>query len=176
MDAVTYINLIGFFFCTGPLFEVDVQPNMVISFDTEPFNTFTLTCTAIVHDSVTVHKTIHWTMGPQGSEVDVSDNGDTVVITNTNLNSPVSTSVLQVTEDVIGNYPYTCTAVLQFSGEEDDISASDTASVTIKGIDTPPVRLYVTFRQDYHKTYPVIKTYTELSQSHLNDLLIISFR
>ena len=124
---------LGIPFSAGPLFEVEVQPNMVISFDTEPYNTFTLTCTATVHDSVTVHKTIHWKIGPQGSEVNISDNGDTVVITNTNLNSPISTSVLQVTEDVIGNYQYTCTAMLQFSGEEDDISASDTANVTIKG-------------------------------------------
>ncbi len=63
----------------------------------------------------------------------LTDNGDTVRITQANLNAPTSTSQLTIVEDTPGHYQLTCNATLQFSGEVDDISQSDHANVTIAG-------------------------------------------
>ena len=86
-----------------------------------------------MHSSVIVHKTFNWKRSSEETEIDIDEGDDTVSIINHNLNSPLSISVLTFTESDHGNYQFTCVATLQFSGEEDDISESDTANATVKG-------------------------------------------
>ena len=112
---------------------MSVQPHTVTAFVTPPFNTFTLNCTASVHDTILVPKTFHWKVIFGGQEMNVSSNGDRILITDMNINAPTSNSILRVTENISGSYQYICTAVLQFPGVEDDIRGISSANVTFRG-------------------------------------------
>ena len=118
---------------TGPVVDVSVQPHTVTAFVTPPYNTFTLNCTASVHDTLLVPKTFHWKVIFGGQEMNVSSNGDRILITDMNVNAPTSNSILRVTENLSGSYQYVCTAVLQFPGVEDDITGISSANVTVRG-------------------------------------------
>jgi len=74
-----------------------------------PYNTFSLTCTATVPQGVVSPKTFTWRrrIGPRGLN-DITDNGDSILITSTNLDQPTSTSVLMVRETTAGDYHYRC--------------------------------------------------------------------
>ena len=100
---------------------------------TPPYNTFTLNCTASVHDTILVPKTFHWRVHFGGQEMNVSSNEDRILITDMNANTPTSNSILRVTESIPGAYQYICTAVLQFPGVEDDITGISSANVTVRG-------------------------------------------
>ena len=117
----------------GPAFEAEIQPPSLISFDVEPYNTFVLSCTATVHDSVIVSKSFQWKRGPEGAEEILSNNGDTLMIAHSNTNAITSSSVLTVTENTPGSYRFVCTANLQFSEAQDAVFVSDSASVLVKG-------------------------------------------
>ena len=118
---------------TEPSFEAEIQPPNLISFDVEPYNTFTLYCTATVHDSVIIPKYFQWKQGPEGAEEILSANGVTVMIVHSNTNATSSSSVLTVTENTPGSYRFVCTANLQFSEAQDIISVSDSTSVLVRG-------------------------------------------
>ena len=117
----------------GPVVDVSVQPHTVTAFVTPPYNTFTLNCTASVHDTILVPKTFHWKVHFGGQEMNISSNGDRTLIIDRNVNAPTSTSILRVTENISGSYQYICTAVLQFPGVEDDITGISSANVTVRG-------------------------------------------
>jgi len=117
----------------GPVIVVTVQPHTVISFVTPPYNTFTLNCTASVHDTVFVPKTFYWRVLFGGREINVFSNGDTIIIADVNLNALTSNSILRVRETTSGTYHYTCTCVLQFPGVQDNITGFSSANVTVRG-------------------------------------------
>ena len=112
---------------------MSVQPHTVTAFVTPPYNTFTLNCTASVRDTILVPKTFHWKVHFGGQEMNISSNGDRILITDINVNAPTSNSILRVTESISGAYQYICTAVLQFPGVEDDITGISSANVTVRG-------------------------------------------
>ena len=129
---------------------MSVQPHTVTVFVTPPYNTFTLNCTASVHDTILVPKTFHWRVRFSGQEMNVSSNGDRILITDMNLNAPTSNSILRVTENISGSYQYICTAVLQFPGVEDDITGVSSANVTVRGR-TDVWILYLAWYVDFSK-------------------------
>ena len=110
-----------------------VQPHTVISFVTPPYNTFTLNCTASVRDTVLVPKTFYWRVLFGGQEMNVSSNGDTIIITDMNLNALTSNSILRVREITSGTYQYICTSVLQFPDVQDNIIGFSSANVIVRG-------------------------------------------
>ena len=80
-----------------------------------PYNTFSLTCTAMAPNSVVEPKAFIWrraiTAGDSCNQGVISDS-----IVNSNENQTVSTSVLTVTETVAGSYSYCCRADLTRPG------------------------------------------------------------
>ncbi len=131
-DCFAYVFLWNSIFVYAvPLFEVRVDPSSVQGLASD---TITLLCTATVHDSVTVPKTFHWSrIVAGGPPTDLSDNGGTVRITNSNLNASTGTSQLVTVEHSPGQYQFVCSVTLQFPGEMDDISVAEQANVTITG-------------------------------------------
>ncbi len=120
-----------FYFNAVPTFEVRVDPSSVEGLTSES-NTFL--CTAAVNDSVMILKTFQWSQSVAGGpSTDLSDNGDTVRITDSDLNAPTSTSQLVIVEHSPGEYQLICNATLQFPGEMDDIHVAEYASMTITG-------------------------------------------
>ena len=128
------LHIIPCFSFTGPAIDVTIEPHIITSFVTPPYNTFTLNCTASVHDTLLVFKTFHWRVIFGAQEMNLSSNAGSIMITNMNLNAPTSNSILRVTEINSGTYQYICTAVLQFPGVEDDITGISSANVTVKGM------------------------------------------
>ncbi len=124
---------VNFTFHTVPPFEVRVDPSSVEGLASD---TITLLCTATVHDSVAVPKTFHWSrIVAGGPPTDLSDNGGTVRITNSNLNASTGTSQLVTVEHSPGQYQFVCSVTLQFPGEMGDISihVAEQTNVTITG-------------------------------------------
>ena len=97
-----------------------------------PYNTFTLTCTATAPMGVVEPKTFTWRRttasgGSCGSFAVVTESG-IFQIANSNVNQPVSTSVLTVTETTAVVWRYCCQAsLLGVTG------ASDVVAVTVTG-------------------------------------------
>ena len=118
----------------GLMIDVTIEPYIITSFVTPPYNTFTLNCTASVHDTILVPKTFHWRVLFGAQEMNLSSNAGSIMITNMNLNAPTSNSILRVTENVSGSYQYICTAVLRFPGVQDDITGISSANVTVRGM------------------------------------------
>ena len=112
-------------------------PNM------SPYNTFTLTCTATAPMDVVEPKTFTWRRsgsgGSCGSFTEVM-NGGNFQIANSNLNQPVSTSELTVTETTAAVWRYCCQASL-FEGAVRVTGSSDEISVTVTGECVIPTEL-----------------------------------
>ena len=100
-------------------------PNM------SPHNTFTLTCTATAPMGVIESKTFTWRRrsgsgGSCGSFSEVIDGG-ALQITNSNVDQPVSTSVLAVTETTAAVWRYCCQAsLLGVTGTSDEVAVTVT--------------------------------------------------
>ena len=96
---------------TVPTITVTLEPNTTRLPTEPPYNTFTITCTAIAPEGVVAGKTIEW-MRRIGSSTtgltEITDNGDTIRIMTTGPNQPETTSVLTVTETTPGDYRYRC--------------------------------------------------------------------
>ena len=105
-----------------------MQPATVTALDILPYNTFTLRCVATAPANIFLQKSFVWR---NGSNV-ISDNGNTVLITNHNVTMPVSTSELTVNEPAIGRYTYYCTVSMSVPLAL-DISTFTTGVATIKG-------------------------------------------
>ena len=65
--------------------------------------------------------------------MNVSSNGDTIIITDMNLNALTSNSILRVREITSGTYQYICTSVLQFPDVQDNIIGFSSANVIVRG-------------------------------------------
>ena len=104
-----------------------MQPTSLSILDAEPYNGFTLTCTASVPASVQVAKVIEWSRSFQGSSSPLTHDGDTVTITNSDLSVAVTTSILVTTESVAGNVSYICSTMV--SG----IIGTDSAIIQVQG-------------------------------------------
>ena len=101
--------------------------------NTAPYNTFSLTCTATVPQGVVSPKTFTWRrrIGSSTDDLtDITDNGDSILITSTNLDQPTSTSVLTVKETTAGDYRYRCRVDL---GELPVFSKTDVYPINVTG-------------------------------------------
>ena len=58
-----------------------------------------------------------------------------MIIIDQNVTSATSTSVLTVHTAPVGDHRYVCEVALPFQPETEDITASNSAGVTVKGID-----------------------------------------
>ena len=117
------------FFCSGADFalQVDVLPTSLSILDAEPYNSFTLTCTVTVPASVQVAKVIEWSRSFQGSSSPLSHNGDTVMITNSDLSTAITTSVLVTSENTAGSVSYICTSTVL------EVTGSNSAIIQVQG-------------------------------------------
>ena len=97
----------------------------------DPYNTFTLTCTATAPMGVIESKIFTWRRrsGSGGScgSFSVVINSGIFQIVNSNVNQPVSTSVLTVTETTAAEWRYCCQASLL------GVTGNDEVSVTVTG-------------------------------------------
>ena len=92
----------------------------------EPYNTFNLTCTASVPESVVIQRTLTWSRKIGSGETglaEITDNGNTIRIMTSDLTAADVTSVLAVTETVPGDYRYRCEVELSdiIVMESDDV-------------------------------------------------------
>ena len=126
--SITYITLIY----ADPTLALTVMSSATRLPNVSPYNTFTLACTATVPMGVIEPKTFTWRRttasgGSCGSFGVVTESG-TRQIANSNVNQPVSTSVLTVTETTAAVWRYCCQAsLLGVTG------ASDVVAVTVTG-------------------------------------------
>ena len=114
------------------MLEVLVSPTSVIVLDVDPYNTFVLTCTATQPSSVTLNKTIEWRESRNGVTQAIIEDGSSINITTTSLQTPTTTSLLSVTADTAAESSLSCVANLQIP-EDQLISQFSTAQVTVKG-------------------------------------------
>ena len=120
-------SLCSFFSLIVPTLTLSVMPNATRLPSADPYNQFTITCTATAPEGVISPKTFIWrrTNVAGGScdsfSEEISDNGDTLQIMFSSLEQPVSTSVLTVTEDVPAEWQYCCEARLTDLGSSDVI-------------------------------------------------------
>ncbi len=92
-------------------------------------------CTADVPAGTQLTKVINWERMSEGAPSEpVADNGDSIIIETTGLSSPITTSVLMVTEDVSGQYVYTCTAIVVSQLGDPDITMTASSEVTVRGV------------------------------------------
>lgn len=114
---------------------MSTSPESVVALDYNGYNTFSITCMAEVPSGLQLSKTIRWEVSEGGAPSNpVSDNGDTITITDSGLDNPISSSVLMVTEDVAGQYVYTCTAIAVSQVGDPDIMESASTDVVVKGL------------------------------------------
>ena len=135
--CLTVLLLQYYFFLIVPTLTLSVMPNTTRLPSAEPYNRFTITCTATAPEGVISPKTFIWRRtnvagGSCDSFTDISDNGDTLRIMFSSLGQPVSTSVLTVTEDVPAEWQYCCEARLTDLGSSDVIE-NDVRSVNVAG-------------------------------------------
>ena len=110
--------------------ELESVPSPVNILDAEGFNSAILTCTATatLPTGVQSTKIFEWTKAAVGSAPDpVTHNGDSVIITNSEIASTVSTSVLMIRESTAGTFVYTCRVTVVTVSEEDSLS------ITVRG-------------------------------------------
>ena len=88
-----------------------VHPNTTRLPSKPPYNTFIITCTASAPRGVVAAKSFQWRGrigSPTNTLSETTDNGDTIKIADSNLDQPVSISVLTVRERAPGEYHYRC--------------------------------------------------------------------
>ena len=122
---------------TGPVLSVEVTPGAITVLDVSPYNLFSLLCTATQPSSITVSKTITWSETYSGFTL--SDNGDTVNITTTDLGN-TTTSILSVRANESGALLFACNAKLEVSGDP-VVMQSQAAGVTVRGKANPSIHL-----------------------------------
>ena len=114
-----------------PTLALTVLPSTTRLPNVSPYNTFTLTCTATAPMGVVEPKTFTWRRttasgGSCGSFGMVIESG-TCQIANSNVNQPVSTSVLTVTLTIAAVWRYCCQAsLLGVTGTSDGVAVTVT--------------------------------------------------
>ena len=123
-------------FLIVPTLTLSVMPNAARLPNADPYNQFTITCTATAPEGVISPKTFIWRRtaaagGSCDSFAEISDNGATLRIVSSSLGQPVSTSVLTVTEDTPAEWQYCCEADL--GSGVDDVTENGVRSVNVTG-------------------------------------------
>ena len=119
-----------------PTLTLTVSSSAIRLPNVSPYNTFTLTCTATAPMGVIESKTFTWRRrsgsgGSCGSFSAITES-DTLQITNSNVNQPVSTSVLTVTETTAAVWHYCCQAsLLGVTGTSDEVAVTVTGECVI---------------------------------------------
>ena len=137
--GLTVLLLQYYFFLVVPTLTLSVMPNTTRLPSAEPYNQFTITCTATAPEGVISPKTFIWRRtnvagGSCDSFTDISDNGDTLLIMFSSLGQPVSTSVLTVTEGIAAEWQYCCEARLTRTDlGSSDVIENDVRSVNVAG-------------------------------------------
>jgi len=111
LGCTGYVHLSNSFIHTDTSVQLELTSNTTRLPNTAPYNTFSLICTATVPQGVVSPKTFTWRRrigSSTGGLNDITDNGDSILITSTNLDQPTSTSVLTVRETTAGDYRYCC--------------------------------------------------------------------
>ena len=85
-----------------------ITPSITRLIDAVPYNTFLLNCSGIMLTQTAQSKLFTWKKVVNDIMSNVTHNGDSVNVTNSNLEGISSTSVLEVRESVYGNYTYIC--------------------------------------------------------------------
>lgn len=112
-----------------PSLTATMQPESVTALDISPYNTFTLRCFADVPSNVLLLKSFEWRNG----STTISDNGNTILISDRNTNKAQSTSELTVDNPSAGSYTYVCSVTISIPGGA-DLVAQASSSVTVKGM------------------------------------------
>ena len=110
-----------------PDIQAIVHPSSVRVLDVSPYNSFSLTCTAVVgpHEEVQATPTLSWTRDGVGI-------GSGVV--HTDMPGAVLVGVLTaVEEEGAGEYLYSCVVRLALQYEDDDLTGVDTSVVRVEG-------------------------------------------
>ena len=115
-----------------PTLFVEIQPTQIVALEVAPYNSFILECNASTHETVVVPKLFQWIELEGDDERNLTDNGDTVVISYNDLEKPQSISSLSVSERMMGIYVYNCTTTMHFPGGL-TVAAFVIADVTIQG-------------------------------------------
>ena len=100
-----------------------VQPVMIEVLDVAPYNTFTILCTAVVPTNITTAKQFVWRSGISNITA-----GAGTTITDLNLNSSTSTSILSTIVSNPGAFAYICDVTASSA------RSSATATVTVNGM------------------------------------------
>ena len=106
--------------------SVQVQPSMITVLDVPPYNTFSIACTATFPANTTTNKQFVWRQGSSGTS-SVLTTGPGVNVTNLDLTSQTSTSILSVSATLSGSFYYTCEVTVQST------QTSATSFVTVNG-------------------------------------------
>lgn len=123
----TYDSLYNTHIRTAPGLIVEAQPSTITVLDTAPYNTFSLVCTATLPPNVTAVKQFIWNrQDSSGSSTNFTSSAGTT-ITDLNLNSATSTSVLTTNVTTSGLFLFTCDVRALLSQSE------VTTIVTVKG-------------------------------------------
>lgn len=106
---------------------MEVQPSQITVLDTAPYSIFSLVCTATLPPNVTAVKQFVWHLqDSSGSDTSLASSAGTT-ITNLNLNSATSSSVLTTNATSPGLFFYTCDVMALLS------QSAVTTIVTVKG-------------------------------------------
>lgn len=107
--------------------NVVITPSVTRLIDVAPYNTFVLNCSGIMLTQTAQSKVFTWKKVINNLSSNVTHNGDSVNITNSNLEGVHSTSILEVRENVGGNYTYICSVATEHERQE------ATALVIVRG-------------------------------------------
>ena len=93
--------------------KVDITPHITLVLDTPPHNHISLNCSGEMLTNVPESKVFTWKKLANNTYHEITHNGDSVIITNINLEEVLSNSVLETTENVAGNYTYICSVATE---------------------------------------------------------------
>ena len=128
IEGITHITdlLQTFLYAEVPL-SVQLQPPVVTVLDVAPYNAFSLICTLTVLANATCTKSFEWRKATADDEIALSANGDTINITNIDIDCATGTSVLVSSENIFETLVYSCLATVL------DATESATSTVIVKG-------------------------------------------
>ncbi len=122
-----------------PTLTLSIQPPEAIALDVAPYNSLTLACVGTAPDGIAVTKAFEWRENSGDGQKLLVHNGESIEISNSQLQMPLSFSELTVTGNSIGAYTYICIGSMQVYGGL-NVAASATATATIQGIYLYPLR------------------------------------
>jgi len=98
--------------------NVVITPSITRLIDMAPYNTFILNCSGIMLTQTAQSKLFTWKKVVNDIASNVTHDGDSVNVTNSNLEGISSTSILQVRENVYGDYTYICSVATEHERQD----------------------------------------------------------